>query len=99
MRRGPETHSIDCTYAVDATLTKLCGRPSSIHARFDVESPATACIEHEAALRAAPPAQVHAIGPNCQMPGSYWNVDENECVVPDDFLAPIEVEEREAVPV
>lgn len=88
MRRGDkDLFDLTCSFDGDGSL---CGATGDFHILFNapvegqIEHPGIACIEHIALARALKPFQEHPLMADCQMPGSYWDIESNRCLVPED---------------
>lgn len=92
-------HPIDgpkhvCTLIVQWRPIELCGKPAVRHMRFELpehgHSFGSLCAEHVGQdVGPWEVLQSHPYSVNCGMPGSGWDIVQNVCVVPDDFLQPV----------
>ena len=80
---GAEYHG-RCERSWGKNLEHHCGEPASHHVIWDIETRnGFCCPEHAAEARRLWDCVMHAVGPNCGMPGSFYNWDRNECEGPD----------------
>jgi hypothetical protein len=101
MKRGErDIFGTPCGFGLD---DDLCGLPGDFHLLFEqprdgeVTIPGVACINHIDVARQLGVWMEHPIMPNCQMPGSAWDIERNECIVPQDFLQHVASEARVSV--
>lgn len=76
------------------TQDGVCGYDAKIHVTWNQGEPdsTSLCRGHWVILKKATHYQVHDLGPDCGMPGSYWDEDDNRCIVPGDLFEAVDAE-------
>lgn len=78
-----------CNYSPGNSPDTDCGADGTWHVMWNPDAEVSfACDPHMAAARARFVfVGSHTVGPDCGMPGTLWDLDENRCVYPDQLAA------------
>ena len=75
-----------CNYSPGDTASADCGTEATWHVMWNVDAEVSfACDPHMAVARTRFVfVGAHPIGPDCGMPGTLWDLDENRCRYHDE---------------
>ena len=86
-----------CNVIVDGTRANpiLCGNPAFNHVLWTPQRPSSfLCRDHDREILSKYGYhQEHLMGPYCGMPEATWNIETNECELPEELMISTEVKE------